>query len=726
MYILHLAHIEAIGGPISFYYPPWNSNLEPNQGNVRQWLDNLYSKFQPLEQARWNQSNIDTLFYAGSQNFVNRYFNFSPSSSYQQYYFNLIQQPVNMITGYQRQHRKSINFVPTEGADPNTTDQYTRLITHVSNAGCIHEQFSKACELSAISGMTLLQPYLDFTTDDQAQGEIKLKIWEYNSFLVDPYFRSPDMSDAQFVWCQEYISKQEAESRFPDKVNAVTPMSGTPQRYGSFYFLPENYNMARNDLMVLSYVWYKWKRKKKRLYSKTKNQFFDFAGGESQLEALLYNITDMEEVTVEVPCWKLAVVLNDQLMFQGDNPLGFDTCPFVPVFWNYEPHINYFDLRVRSLVRTMRDPQFLMNHKIITNNDIAAATINAGWKRKIGAVANEDNLKKSGQGWDVIINEGYEMSDVEKIIPSAVPESDLALAQQMQDLIYSTAGINLENWSGQNDKQTSSLTVLMKQAANLMVFQKYFDQWDFSLKLVGQRLLEIALNNWNAEKVALYIGEEPTPHFYSKVFAKYQVIVEEGLLTPTQKNFQAQQMLEINTTFGREVIPPSMIIKDMNIQGKAEIMEFLQQQEQQTASMQQEQQQVQHAFEHAKLQELMSKAANNIASAKERYGRFESNIGLLEERMAEVSKNRSLSTKAKMEALEKMIDVIGKYGEIETMLKMNDIESFDYRQQQMEEVDKKKAHNDAISDEFLSKLMGGMQQGQEQEQQPMQMQGQNI
>ena len=55
-------------------------------------------------------------------------------------------------------------------------------------------------------------------------------------------------------------------------------MAGTPQRYGSFYFFPENYNMARNDLMVLSYVWYKWKRKKEKLYCKERNIFFDFAG----------------------------------------------------------------------------------------------------------------------------------------------------------------------------------------------------------------------------------------------------------------------------------------------------------------------------------------------------------------------------------------------------------------------------------------------------------------
>lgn len=612
-----------------------------------------------------------------------------------------------MLTGYQRQHRKSIVYTPTEGSDPQTTDQYTKLITHITNKEGINEQFSRACELATITGLTLLQPYLDYT-DDAAQGSLKLKVWEYNAFLVDPYFRNHDMSDAQFVWCQEYISKKEAEDRFPDKIEAIAPMSGTPQRYGSFYFLPENYNMARNDLMVLSYVWYKWKKKKKRLYSRSRNQFFDFAGGEENLEQILYNVQDMEVVDVEIPAWKLATVLNDQLIYQGDNPLGFDDCPFIPVFWNYEPHNNYYDLRCRGLIRTMRDAQFLYNWRLITNNDITAATINAGWKRKVGAVANEDNLKKSGQGWDIVINEGYDMADCEKIIPSGVPESDLALGDQLMNLMFQTSGINLENWSGQQDKQISALTAMIKQAANLMVFQKYFDQWDYSLKLVGERLLQIVLNNWNAAKVQLLIGEDPSPHFYSRVFAKYQVLVEEGELTPTQSNQQAQQMMDINQAFGREVFPPSMIIPKLNITGKGEIIPFLEQQEQQAGAVQEEAQNIQHAFEEAKLKELLSKAAVNLASAKERYGRFESNIGLLEERISEISKNRALATKSKMEAIEKMMDVIAKYGEIETALKTAQIQSFDYQQKGVEDQEKQQAYQEANANEFMSKIMGGL------------------
>lgn len=690
--------------------------------NIRSWMDNLYSRFQPIEQARWNQANIDTLFYAGSQSFVNRYFNFSPGMNYQQYYFNLVQQPVNMVTGYQRQHRKSIIYQDIDGADPHTIDQYTKLIMNVCQKEGIHEQFSKSCELASVAGMNLMQPYLDFTGDDPAQGQLKLKVWEYNSFLVDPFFRQPDMSDAQFVWCQEYISKQEAETRFPDKIQNVRPMSGTPQRYGNFYFLPENYNMSRNDLMVLSYIWYKWKKKKKRLYSRKRNQFFDYAGGDDQLEKILYSIDDMEEVTVDAPCWKVAVVLNDQLMFQGDNPLwDGPECPFIPSFWNYDPHINQYELRSRSLIYTMRSPQFLFNYKVIQNNDIAAATINAGWKRKIGAVANEDNLKKAGQGWDVIINEGYELGDVEKIIPSAVPESDLALAQQMADLIFKTSGIDIENWSGQQDKQISSLTLMMKQAANLLPFQKYFDQWDTSLKLLGERLLQIAINNWNAEKVSLLIGEDPSPHFYSKIFAKYKTVVEEGELTPTQQNLQAQNMLDINAAFGREVFPPSMIIPKLNITGKGQIVPFLQQQEEQAQAVQQEQVGIQHAFEEAKLKELMSKATANIAMARERHGRAEADIGLFEERLSEITQNRAMATKAKMESLEKLVDVIAKYGEIEAALKLSQIQSFDYEQEHKENAEKLDAKSTALANQFMQSIMGSNQQGQQLQQQQPQM-----
>ncbi len=360
--------------------------------------------------------------------------------------------------------------------------------------------------------------------------------------------------------------------------------------------------------------------------------------------------------------------------------------------------------------------------RIIINHDISEATVNAGWMRKIGAVANEDNLKKTGQGWDIIINDGFELGDVQKILPSEVPQSDMALADQLQSLIFSTSGINLENWSAQDQVQASSLTVMLKQAANLMVLQKYFDQWDLSLKTLGDRLLETVQNNWNAAKVASIINEEPTESFQSRMFVKCQVTVEEGILTPTQANQQAQQMLEINQLFSREVFPPSMIVPRMNLAEKAQVIEFLQQQEQQMQAAQGEAQNIQHAFEEAKLKEMMSKAVSNLAQAREKQGRAESNIGLLEERLSEVSKNQSLSVKAKMESIQALLETISRYGEIETSLKAADIETYDYKEDLRENQERMQAKQSSESNKFLTELMGNLGSGSQQAEAPQQSQ----
>lgn len=709
---------------MSFYYPTFNAPTEPNHGNIRGWMDALYSKFQPIEQSRWNEANIDTLFYAGAQSLSPRMYNWAPGWSQDSYYFNIVQQPVNMITGFERQRRKGFMYQASEGGDNQTTDQYTRVITHACNIGSIHQQKSKAKELAAISGLVMAQPYLDYTDKDAAQGELKLKIWEYNSFIVDPFCRAPDFSDAQFIWFQEYVSKNEAESRFGDKSHIVRPMAGNPQGYGSFYFLPENYNMARNDLLVVSYIWYKWIGSKKKLYSKSRNQFFEF-GKEANLEMILYNIPDLEVVTVQAPCWKLATVLNDQLMYLGENPIGDIGFPAIPYFWNYDPHIPDYRLRTRSLIYPMRSPQVLFNYKVITNNDIAAAVINSGWKRKVGAVANEDNLKKTQAGWDVLINDGYEMTDVEKILPTAIPESDLALAEQMKQLMYETCGIQLENWSGQQDKQISSLTMMLKQAANLLVFQKFFDQWDYSDQLLGDKLLKIALNNWNEHKVGLYLGEEPTPYFYSRIFSNYQTIVEEADLTPTQQNLQAQQMLDMNAAFGREVFSPSQIIPKLNITGKGEIIPMLQQQEQMQQQQAQDAEMVQHALEDAKIKELYSKSVMNIGTARERQGRAESNIGLFEERLSMIARNRAMATKEKMIALEKLVETMHKYGELEASMADFEIEQDQMESQATEDREKSDAKMTAESTKFMEEMMKGMSSlgGQ---QQPSQNQMQEV
>ena len=690
------------------YFPPFDTDHEPNEANIKIWMDNTYGKYEPLEQARWNQSNIDTLFFAGEQRFINSYFNFFPQYTAQSFHFNIIQQPINMVTGYQRQHRKSLNYIPIEGSAQEDADTLTSLTTYANNYRGILEKYSRVCEQSAVSGLVLMQPYLDYT-DDPVNGTLDLKIWHYNEFMTDVYWREPDMSDCNFIWCQQYVSKQEAKKFFPSRKDEIDTMSGFGNRYGKFYFLPENYNLARNDLLVLSYVWFQSTRKKKMLYSRQNGIAYDYLEKDDEMMQMIMRDNFFEVIEIDAPTWKQAVVLNERLMFMGENPLGFDECPLIPVFWNRDPHISQYDLKDRSLCRSMRDAQFLMNRRIILNHDISESSLNSGFYRIENAIVNEDELRYSGQGKDIIIKEGNQIQEViQKIVPNAVPPSDMQLADQLADLIFRTSGVNQE-LMGMADDTKAGITEMLRQGAGLVTLQKYFDQWDVAFKLLGKLEQKIIMNRWSPAKMQRITGKPISPSFQFKAFSKFDCLVAEGLNTTIQQQQEFMQILQLNQMLGG-IIPAKFILQKATIQGKNEIIAAIEEQQKQASEMQKQEMLMQQNILEAKLQESNAKAVADIGLAHERHGRAESNIGLFEERLSHIYQNRATALKSRMEALEKLLGVVHLYGEMETKDSEQDLDNFNAEQVRNEDREKLDAKLTSESNDFLTKMMKNIPQ----------------
>jgi len=649
---------------------------EPNANNIVNILQNIYTRFQSVEEVRWNESNIDSRFYAGDQDYIYQYFTFAPNYNFKNFYFNIIRQPVCMIGGYQRQHRKSISVVPVEFASQKTADQFNKLLSFSHSKRHILEKFSDAIEQSITTGLVLLQPYLDFK-DDPINGVLDLKIWEYNSFMVDPYFREPDMSDCNWVWLQKFLSKKEAIAQFPEHAELIGSMGGYSNRDGQFYFLPENYNIARNDLLVLSYYWYRSHKTKKRLYNKNTGEITDWNDDPKAIKEYLQVFPELEEIEVEVPTWNVAVILNKSTLYIGENPLGFDDCPFIPVYWDYEPWQPQYNLRVRSLVRYLRDAQFLFNRRIILNHDISESSINAGWMYKENSVVNEENIMYAGQGKHIVVKEGYELTDVQKIIPNAVPPSDMQLSDQMQQLINPLALVTPELMGMAGDAK-AGITEMLRQGAGLITLQKYFDQWDRSLKLLGVLELRIIQNKWTPFKVSRIIKEMPTQEFYDKNFSQYDVLPEESLNTTTQKQNQFVQLLQL-----REMgipVPTAFLLKNSTLQGKDELVASIEQEEQQQAALQQEKAQLDLAVLQAQLQNSQADTAQKLAQAKERYGRVRSNIGLEEERLSEVQQNQAKAVKDKFSAVKEFLESVKLYGEAQAMHAVDEVNKEESKQ----------------------------------------------
>jgi hypothetical protein len=201
------------------------------------------------------------------------------------------------------------------------------------------------------------------------------------------------------------------------------------------------------------------------------------------------------------------------------------------------------------------------------------------------------------------------------------------------------------------------------------------------------------------------------------------VLVEEGLNTATQKQQQFKQWMDLNAALNG-VIPPSVLAKKAAecgmIQGADELLEIFQQQEQQAAAMQQHTQMMEQNVLDAQLKELYSRAVANISTAKERQGRSESNIGLFEERLSQISQNHAMSLKAKAEALAKLVEVTQAYGNLEAHLSMNNLKSLENDEEDKEAQAKRESKQTSMANDFSAKLLGGMMQGQGGQQQPQQ------
>jgi hypothetical protein len=164
-------------------------------------------------------------------------------------------------------------------------------------------------------------------------------------------------------------------------------------------------------------------------------------------------------------------------------------------------------------------------------------------------------------------------------------------------------------------------------------------------------------------------------------------------------------MMDMNQMFGREVFSPSMIIPKLNITGKGEIIPYLQQQEQQMQAAQSEEMNIRHTIEEMKIKELMAKIHNQLSQARERDSRSESNVGLFEERMSMISKNHAMANKEKAEALAKLLETIQKFGELETYLQVNNLDSISYDEQELEKSSRAQVERNEASKEFVQKLM---------------------
>jgi hypothetical protein len=609
-----------------------------NDHDILKLMDYTYAKNITTNQSFWNEAEIDSRFKAGDQTLYNdMYGGGVPAFRKRQFCFNRIRRVINMISGFQRQHRKATSVAPVHPRDDQTADQFSKILSHVNNYGHVLETISEAFEGALTTGMNLLSTWMDYRRDP-VNGDIKVDNVSYNGYLIDPFFKNMDLSDCNNIWTRKFLSRTQVESLLPSRADEIKTMRGWGNRDGKFQFMPESYNYGMQDLIMYDEFWYLDTRKQKLLVDIDSGETSEWVGQDEDIYAFLARYPQIIEMNQMVPTVKLAIVVQGKVMYHGPNPLGIDRYPFIPVWAYYEPQIPYFPWRVQGVVRGLRDSQYLYNRSRITMLDVQESQINSGWVYKENALVNPKDVFMTGQGKGLALKAEAQITDVQRIDPPQIPPSMIQLSEFLGNEISQVSGVN-EELLGSADDDKAGILSMMRQGAGLTTLQCLFDNLDRAQKMLGDVHVEMIQANWTPGKIARILDEEPSEQFYNRAFGKYDSVVEEASLTSTQR----QQAFK-TAVYLREIgipIPTEFLIKNMNIPDKQELVEQIQAIEQ----AQNQQQQKREAMELSQMQidneTKLAYADSQKALAQERINKTRLDAAVSAERLQRADSDRT-------------------------------------------------------------------------------------
>lgn len=625
-------------------------------------MEAFYAEAITINQSFWGEADTDTRFEAGDQTVFTDLYGNLPANRRRQYAFNRIKRVVNVIDGHQRRNRKSMVATPIENADNVTADQFTKLLMQINRQENVLETISDAFRGSLVTGMNLLQVWMDYR-EDPISGNIKVDNCSYNSFLIDPYFKKQDLSDCNSIWKRSFLTKREAISLLPDQAEEILGLnandSGTG-RDGKFQFMPESYGYGYKNLLTYDEYYYRDFRTQRMLVDTETGETMEWrSDNEEGLKAFTRQYPSITVIEQDIPTVKLAIVVQGKVFYHGPQPMGIDQYPFVPVFAYYTPQMPYFPLRIQGVVRGLRDAQYLYNRRKAIELDILESQINSGWIYKENALVNPKDVFLSGQGRGLALKEEANIADVQQIIAPQVPPSMIQLSEILAREVQEISGVSEELLGFDNKDSLSGFHAALKMSASTTTLQGLFDNLDCAQKILGELMVNLIQVNYTPGKVKKMLeGEEPAPQFYSKVFGKYHVAVEEGLNTTTQKQMQFGQMLQL-----REAgipISDADLLEASTFQGKNKIIENMQAQQQAAQQQQQMQMEMQMEEMRARTNLANSRAAADQGLGIERVSRVQENQALAEERRAQAHKDEETALLEKVRAIKELesIDIM--------------------------------------------------------------------
>jgi hypothetical protein len=611
--------------------------LEQHQDVIKDFGES-YERAYQLWNTFYAEAYRDLSYYLGNQWSLEElaYLNNQRRSSFT---YNKIRRMINFMQGYQRKNRLATVINPIENASEETAQMLSDTMQYVMQYADGYEAISDAFKGALTTGISFLSPYLDYR-NDPVSGDIKFHRDDWNAVIMDPFFTKKDLTDCSFIARRKFLSRTEVISLLPDKEDIIRALPWG-SRDDKFTYMPYARQWGMQKLLNYNEYWRtKWETKEVLVDMET-GETKPWTGDKKRLKLFKELYPQIELIRKPVKTVELGIIVEGQLLYYGKDPFGLDEYPFVPFMAIWEPSYDLYSWKIQSLVRIMRDPQTEINKRRSKMVDILDSQLNSGWIAKTNSVSNPSSLYKSGQGQVIFLKPEAQMNDVQRLESPGINPSMFQLEAEFEKDMFEILGISPENVGMAENEKIESAGVLsrMRQAAGWIPVQDVFDGLRESQKILGRKTLKLIQLNYTPEKIKLITKKNPTNEFFSKTFSQYDVVIEEGLLTDTQKQAQFTQLLALKS-MGVDVTDEELV-QNSNLHDKKPMSDRFKAQRE--GAMQQAQMQTQMAMQHQAVvtHSLNSKAEADESLAAERLAKIQLDQALNAERLSRAEEDRT-------------------------------------------------------------------------------------
>lgn len=523
---------------------------------------------------------------------------------------NEIEPKIDLLSGYQRQNRSDLKYLPVEEGDQRVVDILNLVTKTIQDQNNFEFEETQVFEDVLIAGRGMFHIYVDY--DKNPSGEITMEMFPQSDVYMGPHKR-PDARDCEYIVKAQWFSEAKLKQMYPDKADRIgrnmelmllpageALLQPKPDAYDHGFRTGEGIiqttipstdmvDIAKKEFLLLE-LWRKeYDKVPVAIVDGEPISLEDWDEDEKTGAKQLVKVVDRRVDHLRVTVVAGTVLLSDEYNSQYG-----DTFPIIPVYAKKRSDLYW------GKVEGAKDAQREINKRHSQIVDILNKAAAYGWFYDQGTFPDQLSERKFLDG---AATPGFRLKVSDVTRPPAqvegikFPQEIAAMEEVSTQKLREIMNINPE-LLGLEGRAESGIALIEKKRQGLIGNEFLFDNMNLAKKQIGRMLVRLIQDIYTPERILRIItsaanrttvnigNQQMTQDRIPEIIqllstadlTKYDVAITESAHSPTQRraNFAAWAELA-----GRGIpVPPELLVQLSDLDEKEKVIGQMQAQAQ--------------------------------------------------------------------------------------------------------------------------------------------------